>query len=147
VSTDVGSHLRGRRTRNTGPEVTLRKHVHALGLRFRIHVPVAERCTPDFILPRWRVAVFVDGCFWHGCPEHGAKKFRGPNADRWTEKIRANTERDRRNSVAAQNAGWHVVRVWECEVRRNPQAAALRVRAATKGQPTSSGTAPPAQKS
>jgi DNA mismatch endonuclease (patch repair protein) len=147
VSTEAGSHLRRRRTRNTHPEVTLRKHVHALGLRFRIHAPVAKRCTPDFVLPRWRVAVFVDGCFWHGCPEHGAKEFRGPNATRWAEKIGVNMARDRRNTTVAQDAGWCVVRVWECEVRRDPQAAALRVRAAAMGEPSSPSAVASGQKS
>ncbi|MFP8941731.1 very short patch repair endonuclease [Streptomyces fenghuangensis] len=131
VSPTGGSHLRGRATRNTRPEVSLRRAVHALGLRFRLHRPVAPRCTPDFVLPRWRVAVFVDGCFWHDCPRHGPKNFKGPNADLWQEKIATNVERDRRNTQAAELAGWTVVRVWECEVRRNPEAAAERVRAAT----------------
>ncbi|GHH83282.1 hypothetical protein GCM10018781_69970 [Kitasatospora indigofera] len=82
VRTEAGPHLRGRVTRNTRPEVVLRQRVHAFGLRFRLHVPLASRCTPDFVLPRHRVAVFVDGCFWHGCPEHGPREFRAPNADR-----------------------------------------------------------------
>lgn len=77
------------------------------------------------------MAVFVDGCFWHDCPRHGPKNFKGPNADLWQEKIATNVERDRRNTQAAELAGWTVVRVWECEVRRNPEAAAERVRAAT----------------
>lgn len=99
-------------------------------------MPVARRCTPDFVLPKWHVAVFVDGCFWHGCPEHGAKEFRGPNASLWAEKIGTNIERDHRNTATAQDAGWKVVRVWECEVRKDPLAAAQRVRAAALGEPT-----------
>ncbi|MEV3928625.1 very short patch repair endonuclease [Streptomyces sp. NPDC049944] len=130
VSTTKSEHLRGRRTRDTGPEVTLRKAVHRLGLRFRLQRRVAPRCTADFVLPRYRVAVFVDGCFWHGCPEHCPDEFRGPNAALWQQKIAANRERDRRNTAEAAAAGWTVVRVWECEIRRDPVAAARRVMAA-----------------
>ena len=134
VSTERGSHLRGRVTRNTKPEVSLRKAVHALGLRFRLHRTVAPRCTPDFVLPRWRVAVFVDGCFWHGCPQHGAREFRGPNAQLWRDKITANQARDSRNTSAAQQGGWQVIRIWECEVRKDPETAARRVRTAAIGR-------------
>ncbi|PYC69184.1 very short patch repair endonuclease [Streptomyces tateyamensis] len=134
VSTAAGAHLRGRATRNTKPEVVLRQHVHALGLRFRLHVPVAPRCTPDFVLPRYRVAVVVDGCFWHGCPEHGAAEYRGPNAERWTQKIAANRERDQRNTRAAEADGWTVLRIWECQTRRDPVGSALRVRSTARGE-------------
>jgi DNA mismatch endonuclease (patch repair protein) len=126
-STDAGSHLRGRRTRNTGPEMNLRRAVHALGLRFRLHRRVARRCTADFVLPRWRVAVFVDGCFWHGCPTHSPAEFRGPNASLWSEKIAANRARDQRVAADATADGWTVVRVWECEIRRDVQATAQLV--------------------
>lgn len=134
VATSAGEHLRGRRTRNTGPELALRRAVHALGLRFRLHRRVAPGCTPDFVLPRYRVAVFVDGCFWHGCPEHSPARFRGPNAARWEEKLAANRTRDVRNNDAAAAAGWRTVRVWECEVRRDVAVAAARVRAAAVGK-------------
>lgn len=126
-STEAGSHLRGRRTRNTGPEVDLRRAVHALGLRFRLHRRVADRCTADFVLPRWRVAVFVDGCFWHGCPTHSPAEFRGPNASLWSEKIAANRACDQRVTADATSDGWTVVRVWECEIRRDVREAADRV--------------------
>lgn len=106
----------------------LRRAVHALGFRFRVHQAIAPRCTPDFVLPRWGLAVFVDGCFWHGCPEHGAKEIRGPNADKWRQKLEANKARDRRNDAAAKQAGWRVLHIWECEVRKDPGAAAARVR-------------------
>jgi DNA mismatch endonuclease (patch repair protein) len=127
TQTVKGQHLRGRRTRNTKPELALRSAVHGLGLRFRIHRAVAPRCTPDFVLPRYRLAVFVDGCFWHGCPAHSPAQIRGPNAERWERKLATNSERDRRNNQAAEKAGWQVVRVWECEIRRDAAAAADRV--------------------
>lgn len=131
ASTEAGAHLRGRRTRDTAPELALRHAVHALGLRFRLHQSVAPRCTPDFVLPRWRLAVFVDGCFWHGCPDHSPATFHGPNADLWHAKMTANRERDERATAAARGAGWKVLRVWECEVRRDVNASALRVADAT----------------
>jgi DNA mismatch endonuclease (patch repair protein) len=91
---------------------------------------VAVGCTPDFVLPGPRLAVFVDGCFWHGCPQHSPKQFRGPNADRWADKLARNRARDARAVRLAEEAGWSVLRVWECEVRRDVAAAAERVRKA-----------------
>lgn len=76
VPTSAGAHLRGRRTEDTAPELILRRAVHALGFRFRLRRRLAG-CRPDFVMPRHRVAVFVDGCFWHNCPQHGPKEFRG----------------------------------------------------------------------
>ncbi|WP_147945444.1 very short patch repair endonuclease [Microbispora sp. CSR-4] len=132
--TEKGAHLRGRRTRNTEPEIRLRSAVHALGLRFRLHRRLVGRCTPDFVLPRWRLAVFVDGCFWHGCPEHSPVEFRGPNAEQWRLKIDTNRARDRRNDALLKEAGWRVLRVWECEVRRDVQRAAEEVAREARGE-------------
>ncbi|WP_238419371.1 very short patch repair endonuclease [Streptomyces taklimakanensis] len=127
VATAEGEHLRGRRVRDTKPEVALRRAVHRLGLRFRLQRKVAPRCTADFVLPGRHIAVFVDGCFWHGCPEHTPNEFRGPNAALWQRKIEANRERDRRNTAQATAAGWTVVRIWKCEIRRDVEGAAQRV--------------------
>lgn len=127
VATTGGSHLRGRRTRDTAPEVALRRAVHALGLRYRLGRTLFNRCRPDLAFPSPRVAVFVDGCFWHGCPQHGPSRFRGPNADRWAAKIETNRQRDQRVDNELVGAGWRVVRVWECEVRREAGEAARRV--------------------
>ncbi|WP_150253929.1 very short patch repair endonuclease [Nocardiopsis deserti] len=129
ISTERGAHLRGRRTRNTAPEVALRRAVHAQGLRFRLHRRIG-RCTPDFVLPRWKLAVFVDGCYWHGCPSHSPRRFRGPNASRWEDKINANRARDQRNTAQLEEAGWRVLRIWECEVKQDTTNAAQRVREA-----------------
>ncbi|WP_056823408.1 very short patch repair endonuclease [Terrabacter sp. Root85] len=125
VSTRAGSHLAGRRRTSTAPEVLLRKAVHAIGGRFRLHPRIAKGCTPDFVLPRRRIAVFVDGCFWHGCPDHGRKRpWTGPNASLWEDKMRRNAERDKRSTELAEAYGWHVVRVWECRVQDDPTAVA-----------------------
>lgn len=127
VLTAAGAHLRGRVNRNTKPEVALRAALHRLGLRFRLHRTVASRYTVDIVLPRWRLAVFVGGCFWHGCPKHSPDVFKGPNAERWLRKIAENRERDARSIAAAQSEGWRVIRVWECDVRRDVNAVARRV--------------------
>lgn len=128
VSTKVGVHLAGRRKESTTPEVLLRRAVHAAGGRFRLHPRLAKGCTPDFVLPGRRVAVFVDGCFWHGCPEHGRKTpWMGPNANLWADKMRRNEERDERSTALAEQLGWRVVRVWECDVRDNADHVVARI--------------------
>ncbi|MGY4909215.1 very short patch repair endonuclease [Micromonospora aurantiaca (nom. illeg.)] len=134
VTTAQGSHLRGRRTRDTAPEIALRRAVHALGLRFRLGRTLFNRCRPDLVFPGPAVAVFVNGCFWHGCPQHGPSQFRGPNADKWETKIAMNRARDQRVDNELGAAGWHVVRVWECEVRRDVVEAARRVGVEVRGR-------------
>ncbi|SEP91107.1 very short patch repair endonuclease [Lentzea albida] len=131
--TAKGEHLRGRRTRNTAPEVALRRALHQRGLRFRLHRAVAPRCTPDFVLPRYHLAVFVDGCFWHGCPTHSPQQFRGPNAELWARKLSANRERDKRNDRVVTDAGWRVIRVWECEIKSDVEVAADKLQTAALG--------------
>ena len=111
-STDVGAHLRGRPTRDTKPERELRRAVHAIGLRFRLNRRLG-RYTPDFVLPRYRLAVFVDGCFWHGCAEHS--KLPTQNTAYWAPKIARNVERDREHDARLAASGWRVLRVWEHE--------------------------------
>ena len=127
ISTHAGRHLRGRRKAHTRPEIELRRAVHALGLRFRLQRRLASGCTPDFVLPRHKIAVFVDGCFWHGCDRHGRKTFGGPNAELWKDKLRRNRDRDRRADDLAQEAGWRVVRLWECDVLADPCGTAVLV--------------------
>lgn len=128
VSTAKGSHLGGRRKVNTSPEVELRRAIHAAGGRFRLHRQIAKGCTPDFVLPGRGIAVFVDGCFWHGCPEHGRKKpWTGPNAELWQAKMERNAARDRRSTSLAEEHGWRVRRVWECEIRRDASGVAEQI--------------------
>ncbi len=125
TSTAAGRHLAGRRGRDTRPEVALRSALHAVGLRFRLHRTVERGCTPDILLPRHKVAVFVDGCWWHQCPVHSRKSpFTGPNAALWEEKFRRNRERDERSTRVAEEHGFTVVRIWECAVDRDPDQAA-----------------------
>lgn len=133
MSTVAGGHLSGRRSENTAPEVALRKALHAEGARFRIHRQLAKGCTPDIVLPGRHVAVFVDGCFWHNCPEHGTEAFSGPNARLWEHKIERNQVRDRWATATAEDLGWTVVRVWECAVTRDVISAAATVLSASSG--------------
>jgi len=98
--------------RDTGVEVVLRRELHRLGLRFRIHVRTLPG-TPDVALTRARVAVFVDGCFWHRCPDHGTSPKN--NSAWWAAKLDGNVERDRRKDQQLQDLGWMPVHVWEHE--------------------------------
>lgn len=107
--------MRLQKTRGTTPEVALRSALHRLGKRFRIQHPVPNRRrrTIDIAFPRSRLAVFVDGCFWHGCPVH-----RGiPNANHrwWAEKLAENRLRDEETTAVLVDAGWSVLRIWEHE--------------------------------
>lgn len=125
VSTNAGRHLSGRKKKDTAPEIALRKALHAHGARFRLHRQLAKGCTPDIVMPGRRLAIFVDGCFWHGCPEHGRKRrFNGPNAGLWEEKLVRNRLRDERAVRLARSAGWTAVRLWECQIMSDPRAVA-----------------------
>ncbi|MGW6265880.1 very short patch repair endonuclease [Cellulosimicrobium funkei] len=132
TSTDAGRHLAGRTKTSTAPEVALRRALHAAGFRFRLHPTVVRGCTPDLVLPRHCVAVFVDGCFWHGCREHGRRTpWTGPNAALWVEKMERNRQRDDRSTRLAQQAGWTVLRVWEHEVTQDVGAVVAKVASAS----------------
>lgn len=112
------------RQKNTSAESALRREIHALGLRYRIHVPVLTkpRRVADVAFSGLRVAVFIDGCFWHGCPKHAT--WPKQNADFWRAKILANQERDRDTDARLLAHGWEVVRVWAHET---PCEAASRI--------------------
>lgn len=126
-STEYSQRLSGRQRKNTKPEMLLRRQIHALGGRYRLQRRVAPRILADVAFLKEKVAVFVDGCFWHGCPVHGKRQFTGPNAQNWTAKIQRNQERDRRATRHAEKDGWQVLRFWECEVVGNPAAVASEV--------------------
>ena len=117
--------MQGNRSRDTWPELTIRRTVHGMGLRYRVATrPVSGiRVTADLVFAGSRVAVFIDGCFWHGCPAHSSTP--RTNAVYWTAKIAANRARDTRASLLLSAAGWTVVRVWEHE---DPRRGARRIR-------------------
>ena len=101
---------------DTKPELTLRRALHAAGYRFRKDYPIraeGKLVRPDIAFTKRRVAVFVDGCFWHGCPLHG--QIPATNRRFWSEKLTANAQRDRGQDRVLTEAGWSVVRVWEHE--------------------------------
>lgn len=112
------------RTRDTAPELALRRILHAHGLRYRVdRAPILEsRRRADIVFTRLRIAVYVDGCFWHGCPQHGTHP--KSNTVWWDEKIERNRARDAETNRSLAEAGWLVVRVWEHE---DPRSAAENV--------------------
>lgn len=115
TTSQIAHRMSRQARRNTRPEVLIRSALHASGCRFRVSYPVPDlsRCTIDIAFPGRRVAVFVDGCFWHDCPEHGTRP--KTNADRWTAKLEANRARDRRVDEHLRAQGWTALRVWEHE--------------------------------
>jgi DNA mismatch endonuclease (patch repair protein) len=117
--------MQGNRGRDTRPELAVRRAAHALGLRYRVSVrPIPSlRRTADLVFTRARVAVFVDGCFWHGCPEH-YRPSTGSNRSFWDEKVLENRRRDHETDAALTSAGWSVLRLWEHE---DPTEAAQRI--------------------
>ncbi|WP_313884414.1 very short patch repair endonuclease [Streptomyces tropicalis] len=118
--------MQGNRSRDTRPELALRRAVHRLGLRYRVASrPLPEvRRTADLVFTRVRVAVFLDGCFWHGCAAHHTVS--KSNSVYWGEKVARNRARDQDTDRRLLDAGWVVLRIWEHE---DPQAAAQRVKA------------------
>ena len=110
------------RDRDTKPEMMVRRYLHARGMRFRVHRKDLPG-TPDLTLPKWRAAIFVHGCFWHG--HHGCRYFRLPatRADFWMAKITGNAGRDARAEGKLRDTGWRVVVVWECAMRDHPANA------------------------
>lgn len=106
---------------NTKPELAVRRALFARGLRFRLH-PRIGRCRPDVVLSRAKIAVFVMGDFWHGCPVHGTAP--KSNGKWWAEKLATNRARDERQRAELEDLGWHVEWVWECE---DPVEAADRI--------------------
>jgi DNA mismatch endonuclease (patch repair protein) len=108
------ANMRANRRRDTKPELALRSALHAMGYRYRkdlrLDLP-QRRVRPDIAFTARKVAVFVDGCFWHACPEHGSNPKN--NEWYWSPKLRKNVERDRAADAALTDAGWTVVRLWE----------------------------------
>lgn len=122
-SPDALARMVRQRRRDTRPEMAIRRLVHARGLRYRVDAPLpGTRRRADLLFRAARVAVFVDGCFWHGCPEHGTQP--KSNAAWWAEKIGNNIERDRDTDRRLAADGWAVLRIWEHEA---PDLAAARI--------------------
>jgi DNA mismatch endonuclease (patch repair protein) len=108
--------MQANRSRDTGPELAVRRLLHAQGFRYRVALrpEPSLRRRADIVFTRQRIAVFIDGCFWHGCPEHGRTTFRH-NTDYWPDKISTNRARDADTTQTLESLGWQVLRFWEHE--------------------------------
>lgn len=104
------------RQKNTKPEMVVRRTLHALGLRFRLHRKDLPG-TPDIVLPRFRTAVFVHGCFWHRHPQCSRATTPKTRLDFWQAKFDGNVERDERKTRELIDMGWRVLTIWECETK------------------------------
>jgi DNA mismatch endonuclease (patch repair protein) len=129
--------MRAVRNADTGPELTLRRALHARGMRYRVRNGLFGR--PDLVFPGARVAVFVDGDHWHGhaWSVRGFESFdayygRGPNGAFWLEKITRNVARDQYVTARLEADGWTVLRIWESDIQRDPPAVVGRVQAAVE---------------
>lgn len=104
------------RSTNSKPEEIVRKYLFSKGFRYRKNVKKLPGC-PDIVLPKYKTVIFVNGCFWH---KHDCPRFVWPssNQDYWIPKIQRNIERDRLNVAELQKKGWHIITVWECELKK-----------------------------
>ncbi len=125
--------MQGIRGKNTKPEVAVRKGLHALGFRFRLH-DASLPGRPDIVIKKHRVAVLVHGCFWHG--HEGCRYFKLPstNPSFWKEKIFSNRQRDARQISDLMASGWRVAVVWECRVRTDIDGVLRELAAFTRSQ-------------
>ena len=110
------AHMRRIRTKNTTPELKVRSALHQAGFRFRLHRSDLPG-TPDIVLSRHGVCLFVHGCFWHGHPGCVAARLPASRREFWQQKIQANQDRDRRNANQLVEDGWTVKVIWECETK------------------------------
>lgn len=124
--------MQANRSRDTAPELKVRRLLHARGLRYRVAVaPIPGlRRRADIVFTRRRLAVFIDGCFWHGCPKHGRQSFNH-NVHYWPEKIRSNKARDADTNSRLVEAGWLVLRFWEHE---DPEDVAATIAEVVRSQ-------------
>ena len=115
LSEKVTSSMKGNRRVGTKPEKDLRSSLHQLGFRFRKDYPIdvgsKRKCRPDIVFTKKKIAVYVDGCFWHLCPEHG--HIPSHNREYWVNKLNKNASRDEQDSALLAENGWTVVRIWE----------------------------------
>lgn len=113
------------RSKNTKPEVLVRRFLFSRGFRFRIHVSRLPG-KPDVVLRKYRTVIFVNGCFWHGHEECFSYTIPKTNVDFWREKIERNKERDLKKRIQLRTMGWHVIQVWECQLKPKKRTETLR---------------------
>ena|SRR5258706_2087148 len=116
--------MKAAKPRDTAPEIAIRSALHRLGLRYSINAkPIKElNRSADILFRSLKVAIFIDGCFWHGCPIHGTQA--KANSEFWRAKIERNQERDAETTKYLKKSGWKVIRVWEHE---NPEKASAKI--------------------
>lgn len=107
--------MSGIRGKNTRPEMLVRRHLHARGFRYRLHVTTLPG-KPDIVLPRYRAVILIHGCFWHG---HDCHLFKWPSSNEsfWRDKIKRNIVVDERTNRSLHEAGWRVLTIWECSLK------------------------------
>ncbi|MBY0231376.1 MAG: DNA mismatch endonuclease Vsr [Gemmataceae bacterium] len=133
MDAEARSRLMARiRGKDTKPEKAVRRLLHGMGYRFRLHAKGLPG-RPDIVLPRHRAVVFVHGCFWHRHAECKPRNLPATNTDYWREKFRANAERDERKTRELAALGWRVHVVWECQLRE-PDTLAARLLAFLRGE-------------
>lgn len=119
------------KSKNTKPEILVRKALHSMGYRFRLHVKDLPG-KPDIVLPKYKTVIFVNGCFWHR--HEGCKYASTPttNVDFWEAKFKENTTRDKQKTVLLESDGWKVVVLWTCEIKKEDELKA-RLQSLLKG--------------
>lgn len=132
-SADTSRRMASIRTRDTAAEMALRRELHGRGLRYFVDEPIpgVRRTRADIVFPTRKVAIFVDGCFWHRCPDHATDP--KTNAAWWQAKLDRNFKRDRDTDVGLRELGWTVIRIWEHE---DPCDAAARIEVLVRAQGT-----------
>ena len=111
------------RSKNTGPELKLRRTLFRNGLRYKVKSLLAGK--PDIVFSRARVVIFVDGCFWHGCPDHSRKP--RTNAEYWGPKIEKNISKDAKVTLSLVRDGWFVIRLWEHQIKDDVEGCAFKI--------------------
>lgn len=110
--------MAGIKSKDTAPEMKVRKYLHGSGFRYRLHARDLPG-SPDLVLPKHRLAIYVHGCFWHRHPGCRYATTPASNVDFWATKFQKNTERDARQHAALSALGWRHITIWECELRRD----------------------------
>ncbi|MGW6985183.1 very short patch repair endonuclease [Streptomyces sp. NPDC054932] len=138
-SPGVSARMSRQASRATTPELAVRRLLHASGLRYRVNFPVPgiRRRTIDIAFTRAKIAVFLDGCFWHGCPEHATRP--KANAEWWRAKLEKNMSRDRETTAHLEAVGWTVLRFWE---HQSPEEVAREI-TLTRDRPPTTLALPP----
>lgn len=124
TSKERSKNMSAIKSKNTKPEIVLRKALFRLGLRYRIHYNLPGK--PDIVFPGKRLVIFIDGCFWHGCP----KCYKEPdnNKEFWIKKIARNKNRDDEVNIQLEALGWRVLRIWEHSIKKNSVEVAYYIK-------------------